>query len=170
MCPSSSTSRAISPRRRCDGLVRVVLKLGRGRCDILLWGECLFLGGSTPKFSSNELHAASCDSIFSLMAIAWSAIRRAWLSSDCFSSSKMRPRSSRFSDMAQASSLSSSRILRALTLLHLARSLFCRSILRRSAISEMLADGPTDDHHDRRVSTEEMRTRLEAVLGHRRFV
>ena len=130
--PSSSTSLATSRSRRCDGLGRFALKLILGRGVFLFWGECRFIGGSVPRPETRELHSVSWASSFFLMAIAWSAMRRVSSSSASFSSSKMRPRSCKFSDSARDSSPSSSRMRRARTLFILASSLFCRSIFLRT--------------------------------------
>ena len=134
MWPSSATSLAISRSRLCEGLGRLGLKLILCFMDLRMRGgcECLFRGGSSPRPARSVPHSANCASSLYLISSAWSAIRWASLSSTCFSSSRMRPRSSRFSESISAHSLSSSRIRRARMLFDLASSLFCRSIFLRT--------------------------------------
>ena len=135
MDPNSSISLAISRSLLCEGLGRVELKLSLGFVDFLIRGECLLMGGSSPKPASSVPHSVNWDSSLALIARAWSAILRASLSSTSFSSSRIRPRSSRFSDNMQAHSFSSSRIRSARTLLDFARSRFCLSSFLRTMIT-----------------------------------
>ncbi len=64
-------------------------------------------GGSTPRLPSNAANSESCSSSFALTSRAWSAILRPLLSSICFSSRRIWPRRSRFSDSKRAQSFSS---------------------------------------------------------------
>lgn len=146
MWPRSSTSRATSRSLLFEGLGRAALKLRRGRAGFLMRGECLLMEGSRPRPATRVPHSVSCDSSLALMARAWSAILRASLSSTCFSSSRMRPRSSRFSDSMQAHSFSSSLMRRARTLLDFARSRFWRSIFLRTGRG---AAGSAGEHMER---------------------
>lgn len=97
------------------------------------------MGGSRPRPARRVPHSVSWDSSLALIASAWSAILLASLSSSSFSSSRMRPRSSRFSDSMQAQSFSSSRIRSARMLFDLARSRFWRSSFFRTISRDMVS-------------------------------
>lgn len=133
MEPISSMSLAMSRSLRCEGLGRLEMKLIRCLMFLRIRGDCFFIGGSNPRPDKSDAHSASWASSLAFIANAWSAILLASLSSTCFSSSNIRLRSSRFSDSIRAHSPSNSRILRARTLLDLARSLFCLNIFLRTA-------------------------------------
>ena len=96
-------------RGRCtaNGLAILCLGLASFREQ----GDLLLEGGSSPRPASTEPHSTSCASSLDLISKAWSAIRRALLSSISSSSRTTRPRSSRFSDSKREISFSSCRIL-----------------------------------------------------------
>ncbi len=130
-CVSASLARLRG--RFCSGL-RPRLSLGFD--TLRIDGERFLAGGSRPRPASREPHSMSWASSFALISSAWSAILVAALFSASFSSRRIWPRRSRFSESRRAHSFSRHRIRSDCVELTRAISRFWRKNFRRTVGEE----------------------------------